>query len=60
MDKKESEDVFQLVDGLKPVDPKTLAEYERTMKDEVVPAIVKVVEQRRLFAAESRLRRRKS
>jgi hypothetical protein len=60
MDKKDNEDVFNLVEGLKPVDPQKLAEFERTMKDEVVPDIVKVVEKRRLFAAESRVRQRKS
>jgi len=60
MDKNDNEDVFKLVEGLKPVDPKKLVEFERTMKDEVVPDIVKVVEQRRLFAAESRVRKRKS
>jgi len=60
MDKKDNEDVFNLVEGLKPVDPKKLAEFERTMKDEVVPDIVKVVEKRRLFAAESKVRQRKS
>jgi hypothetical protein len=60
MDKNDNEDVFKLVEGLKPVDPKKLVEFERTMKDEVVPDIVKAVEQRRLFAAESRVRQRKS
>jgi hypothetical protein len=60
MDNKDNEDVFKLVEGLKPVDPKKLVEFERAMKDEVVPDIVKVVEQRRLFAAESRVRQRKS
>lgn len=60
MDKNDNEDVFKLVEGLKPVDPTKLVEFERTMKDEVVPDIVKVVEQRRLFAAESRVRQRKS
>jgi hypothetical protein len=60
MDKNDNDDVFKLVEGLKPVDPKKLVEFERTMKDEVVPDIVKAVEQRRLFAAESRVRQRKS
>lgn len=53
---KENDDVFDLVEGLKPVDPKRLHDFEKTMKDKVVPEIVKVVEQRRLFAAESRVR----
>jgi hypothetical protein len=43
-----------LMEGLKPVDPKALEDYERTMKEHVVPTIVRVAEQRRHFAAERR------
>ena len=59
MDKKESDDVFELVEGVKPVDRNSLAEFEKKMKEEVVPEIVRIVEKRRLFAAESRLRQLK-
>jgi hypothetical protein len=52
-DKKEG-DVFQAIEGLEPVDPKALADFERAMTDEVIPEIVKVVQERRLLAAESR------
>jgi hypothetical protein len=56
MDKNESDDVLKLVEGMKKVDPHNLAEYEKKMKEEVIPEIVEVVEKRRLFAAESRVR----
>lgn len=46
--------VFELVDGLTGVDPSRLAEFKRAMTEEVIPEIVKVVEERRLHAAESR------
>lgn len=51
---KKDADVFEAIDGLKPVDPKALVEFQRTMNEEVIPAIVKVVEERRMLAAESR------
>ena len=59
MEKKESDDVFELVEGMKPVDRKALAEFERKMNEEVVPEIVQIVEKRRLFAAEGRVRQLK-
>lgn len=59
MDDKET-NVFDLIEGLKPVDPNALADFERVMTEEVIPEIVRVVEQRRLFVAESRLRQLKS
>ncbi len=55
MDRDEKEaDVFQAIEGLTPVDPKALADFQRAMNDEVIPEIVKVVEERRMLAAESR------
>ena len=52
--KKEDKGVFDLIEGLTPVDPDALAEFERAITQEVIPEIVKVVEERRLLAAESR------
>ena len=57
MDEKGTKSVFELIDGLEPVDPKKLKDFEnfeKTMTDEVIPKIVDIVEQRRLKAAESR------
>jgi hypothetical protein len=55
MDKEKKEgDVFEAIEGLTPVDPKALADFQRAMTDEVIPEIVKVVEERRMLAAESR------
>lgn len=50
----EKQGVFELVQGLTGVDPQQLAEFKRAMTEEVIPEIVKVVEERRLQAAESR------
>ena len=57
MDKEDN--VFDLIEGLRPVDPETLAEFKREMTDEVIPEIVRVVEERRMLAAESRNRQLK-
>jgi len=55
MDKNDNDesDVFDLIEGLTPVDPADLEEFEKAMADKVLE-IVKVVEERRLQAAESR------
>jgi hypothetical protein len=53
MDKRNSS-LFDQIDGLKPVDPKAIAAYLRAMTQEVIPEIVKVIEERRLLASESR------
>lgn len=58
MDNKESS-IFELIEDLKPVDPQMIAEFERAMDDEVIPEIVRVVEERRMLAAESRRRQLK-
>ena len=55
MDEKEAK-VFESIADLKQVDPGTLADFEWAMNEVVIPEIEKVVEQRRLFVAESRLR----
>ena len=53
-EKKDEKGVFDLIEGLTPVDPKALAAFQQAMIDEVIPEIVKVVEERRMLAAESR------
>jgi len=53
MDKKET-DVFDVVEGLRSVDPDALEDFERVMTDEVIPEIVQTVEERRMLAAEYR------
>ena len=55
----EKQGVFELVQGLTKVDPQHLAEFKRAMTEEVIPEIVKIVEERRLQAAESRQRQLK-
>jgi hypothetical protein len=52
--KNEDKGVFDLVEGLTSVDPKALADFKQEMTQEVIPEIVKVVEERRMLAAESR------
>lgn len=53
-DKADDKKVFDLIEGLTPIDPKALAEFKEEMTQEVIPEIVKVVEERRMLAAESR------
>jgi len=54
MTKDESQSVFDVVEGLTEVDPNQLAEFRKAMTEEVIPEIVRIVETRRLRAAESR------
>jgi hypothetical protein len=56
MDDKETE-VFDQIEGLTPVDPAALEDFKREMTDQVIPEIVRVVEERRTLAAESRHRK---
>jgi hypothetical protein len=53
-EKKEAKGVFDLIDGLSPVDPRGLEDFNRAMTEEVIPEIVEIIEERRLKAAESR------
>jgi hypothetical protein len=53
-EKEEDKSVFDLIEGLTSVDPKALADFKQEMTQEVIPEIVKVVEERRMLAAESR------
>jgi hypothetical protein len=53
-DKEEKKGVFDLVEGLTVIDPNALAEFKQEMTEAVIPEIVKIVEERRVLAAESR------
>lgn len=44
------------ISGLKQVDPTALAEYEREMREEAIPEIIKAVLRRERLAWESRFR----
>jgi len=46
--------VFDLIPGLKPVDEQALEAFTSAMMEEVIPEIVRVVEERRVLAAKSR------
>lgn len=60
MDKDKKEDsIFDLIEDLKPVAPEAIFEFKQAMDDEVIPEIVRVVEERRMLAAESRKRQLK-
>jgi hypothetical protein len=48
-----------ILDGLKPVAPNALDDFERAMNEEVIPDIIKAVEERRLLVAKSRQRQLK-
>ena len=52
--KEEKNGVFDLVEGLTSIDPRALADFKQAMTQEVIPEIVKIVEERRMLAAESR------
>jgi hypothetical protein len=54
MAKTEEPRLLDKIEGLSKVDPKQFQEFKRLMTEEVIPEIVKVVEERRLKAAESR------
>ena len=45
-------DIFDAIEGLEAVDPRVIEEFERTMSDEVIPEIVRVVGERNRLAAE--------
>lgn len=53
-EKEEKKGVFDLVEGLTAIDPSALADFKQEMTQEVIPEIVKIVEERRMLAAESR------
>ena len=44
----------EIMKNLTPVNPKDLEDFKCAMNDEVIPEILKVTEERRILAAESR------
>jgi hypothetical protein len=46
--------LLDTLEGVTEVDPQRVQEFRRLMTEEVIPEIVKAVEERRLRAAESR------
>lgn len=54
MDEMKDNNTLLNIEGVKPVDPKKLDEFQQKMTEEVIPEIVDIVEKRRLKAAESR------
>jgi hypothetical protein len=55
MAKVPEQKLLDKIEGLTEVDPQQIQDFKRLMTEEVIPEIVKVVEERRLKAAESRL-----
>jgi len=53
-DERKDADVFESIAGLEPINPDALADFQRAMNEEVIPEIVKAVEERKMLAAESR------
>jgi hypothetical protein len=53
-DERKDADVFESIEGLNPINPDALADFQRAMNEEVIPEIVKAVEERKMLAAESR------
>lgn len=53
--KDKEKDILDIKKLLTPVDPKELQEFEHVMKTDVIPKILKVVDDRRMSAAKSRL-----
>jgi hypothetical protein len=58
-DNEKKEAVSNVVQGLVPIDPAVLNDFLREMNEEVIPEIVKAIEERRLLAAENRQRQLK-
>jgi hypothetical protein len=58
-DNEKKEAVSNVVQGLVPIDPAVLNDFLREMNEEVIPEIVKAIEERRLLAAENRHRQLK-
>jgi len=59
-DKRELNGVFDLVRGLTEVDASAFDEFRKAMAQDVIPNVIKIVDQRRLLAATSRNRQLKS
>ena len=59
MTKPEKDQTLEKIEGVQVIDPQRLHEFKKLMTEEVIPEIVKVVEERYLRAAESRQRQLK-
>jgi hypothetical protein len=59
-DRREQNGVFDLVGGLTVVDAAAFDEFRQAMAQDVIPNVIKIVDQRRLLAATSRTRQLKS
>lgn len=57
---KPAKSVFEVVEGLTPVDPEVVKDFQQAMTEEVIPEIEKVIEERRLLAAHTRHQQLKS
>lgn len=51
---KKAKGVFELVEGMTPVDPAGLAAFVHAMSVDVIPEIVRITEKRNVLAAETR------
>jgi hypothetical protein len=54
-----SKGVLDSVEGLKPVKPEVISEFEKAMTERVIPKIVETVDARRLAAAQTRMKQLK-
>lgn len=48
--------IFDEIEGLQPVDPEALKEFEREMKERVIPEIEQAIKERIVLAEEARHR----
>jgi len=60
VDKKKKKNAAASMNKLTTTETKALENFKQTMKDEIIPDIIKMVEERRLLAADSRNRQLKS
>jgi len=49
-----SKSVFDVIEGLTAVDPDLVKDFQEAMTNDVIPEIVKIIEERRLLAAQTR------
>ena len=47
-------DIFDLIEGLEPVDPEVLKVFKQEMEEQVIPEIVETIRRRHRDAVESR------
>lgn len=57
---KPAKSVFEVVEGLTPVEAEVVEEFRKAMAEEVIPEIEEVVDERRLLAARTREQQLKS